>query len=69
MAEILEVYNKVEQESPDIKMLEGLVCPISHCALHYDKKLSELISKNVNLAFPIRDGIPILIISEARSLD
>ena len=69
MAEILEVYNKVEQESPDIKMLEGLVCPISHGALHYDKKLSELISKNVNLAFPIRDGIPILIISEARSLD
>jgi len=69
MVEIPEVYNKVEQESPDIKMLEGLVCPISHCALHYDKKLSELISKNVNLAFPIRDGIPILIISEARSLD
>ena len=69
MAEIPEVYNKVEQESPDIKMVEGLVCPISHCALHYDKKLSELISKNVNLAFPIRDGIPILIISEARSLD
>ena len=69
MAEIPEVYNKVEQEPPDIKMLEGLVCPISHCALHYDKKLSELISKNVNLAFPIRDGIPILILSEARCLD
>lgn len=69
MVEILEDSNKMEQESPDIKMLEGLVCPISHCALHYDKKLSELISKNVNLAFPIRDGIPILIISEARSLD
>lgn len=69
MVAILEDSNKMEQESPDIKMLEGLVCPISHCALHYDKKLSELISKNVNLAFPIRDGIPILIISEARSLD
>ena len=69
MVEILEDSNKMEEESPDIKMLEGLVCPISHCALHYDKKLSELISKNVNLAFPIRDGIPILIISEARSLD
>ena len=69
MVEILEDSNKMEQEFPDIKMLEGLVCPISHCALHYDKKLSELISKNVNLAFPIRDGIPILIISEARSLD
>ena len=69
MAEIPEVYNKVEQESPDIKMLEGLVCPISHGVLHYDKKLRELVSNNVNLAFPIRDGIPILIISEARSLD
>ena len=69
MVERPEDSNKMEQESPDIKMLEGLVCPISHCALHYDKKLSELISKNVNLAFPIRDGIPILIISEARSLD
>ena len=69
MVEIPEVYNKVEQEPPDIKMLEGLVCPISHGALHYDKKHMELISKNVNLAFPIRDGIPILIISEARSLD
>ena len=69
MVEILEDSNKMEQEFPDIKMLEGLVCPISHCALHYDKKLSELISKNVNLAFPIRDGIPILILSEARCLD
>ena len=69
MAEMLEDSNKVEQECPDIKMLEGLVCPISHGAFHYDKKHMELISKNVNLAFPIRDGIPILIISEARSLD
>ena len=69
MAEMLEDSNKVEHKSPDIKMLEGLVCPISHGALHYDKKHSELISKNVNLAFPVRDGIPILIISEARSLD
>ena len=69
MVEILEDSNKVEQEFPDIKMLERLVCPISHGTLHYDKKHMELISKNVNLAFPIRDGIPILIISEARSLD
>ena len=69
MVEILEESNKMEQESPDIKMLEGLVCPISHSNLHYDKKHRELISQNVNLAFPIRDGIPILIISEARSLD
>ena len=69
MVEILEDSNKVEQEFPDIKMLDGLGCPISHGTIHYDKKHMELISKNVNLAFPIRDGIPILIISEARSLD
>ena len=69
MVEILEDSNKVEQKFPDIKMLEGLVCPISHGTLHYDKKHMELISKNVNLAFPIRDGIPILILSQARCLD
>ena len=69
MAETQEASNKMDQKFPDIKMLEGLVCPISHGALHYDKEHNELISKNVNLAFPIRDGIPILIISEARSLD
>ena len=51
MAEIPEVYNKVEQESPDIKMLEGLVCPISHCALHYDKKLSELKNLRDQLSY------------------
>ena len=53
----------------DKKMLESLVCPISHSALHYDEKSSELISKNAKLAFPVRDGIPILAISEARQLE
>ena len=53
----------------DKKMLESLVCPISHSALHYDEKNSELISKNAKLAFPVRDGIPILLINEARQLE
>jgi len=53
----------------DKKMLESLVCPISHSALHYDEKNSELISKNAKLAFPVRDGIPILLIGEARKLE
>ena len=53
----------------DKKMLESLVCPISHSALHYDEENSELISKNAKLAFPVRDGIPILAISEARQLE
>ena len=50
-------------------MLESLVCPISHSALHYDEENSELISKNAKLAFPVPDGIPILVISEARQLE
>ena len=53
----------------DKKMLESLVCPISHSALHYDEENSELISKNAKLAFPVPDGIPILVISEARKLE
>ena len=53
----------------DKKMLESLVCPISHSALHYDEKKSELVSKNAKLAFPVRDVIPILLISEARQLE
>ncbi len=53
----------------DPKMLELLVCPLTKGNLHYDRKADELISKNAALAYPIRDGIPILLPSEARSLD
>ena len=62
-------FNRVENFLSDKKMLESLVCPISHSALHYDEKNSELISKNAKLAFRVRDGIPILVISEARQLE
>ena len=55
--------------SIDNKMLECLVCPITHNMLILSEDKRELVSRNANLAFPIRDGIPILIIKEARQLD
>lgn len=52
----------------DPKMLEALVCPQTHNTLSYDAEKQELVSKSAGLAFPIRDGIPILLIDEARAL-
>ena len=52
----------------DPRMLEALVCPVTHAALHYDAARSELVSDAAGLAFPIRDGIPIMLVDEARSL-
>ncbi|QPM91612.1 Trm112 family protein [Pseudooceanicola algae] len=52
----------------DRRMIEALVCPQSHTTLSYDAEAQELISRAANLAFPIRNGIPILLIDEARSL-
>jgi uncharacterized protein YbaR (Trm112 family) len=53
----------------DPKLLEILVCPLTKGPLSYDEKAQELISKSANLAFPIRDGIPIMLIDEARDID
>ena len=53
----------------DRKMLEALVCPDTHGPLTYDEESQELVSKKAKLAFPIRNGIPILLIDEARELD
>ena len=52
----------------DPKLLEILVCPVSKTKLYYDKAAQELISTAANLAFPVRDGIPILLEDEARQL-
>jgi|TARA_B100000686_G_scaffold343615_1_gene424762 uncharacterized protein YbaR (Trm112 family) len=52
----------------DPKLLELLVCPLTKTPLTYDRKNNELISKQANLAYPIRDGIPIMLVSEARAL-
>jgi uncharacterized protein len=53
----------------DRRMLEALVCPVTQATLHYDAEKQELVSKPGRLAFPIRDGIPIMLVSEARVLD
>lgn len=53
----------------DPKMLEALVCPQCHGRLHYDAESSELVSKAAHLAYPIRGGIPVLLIDEARRID
>ncbi len=54
--------------APDVKMLELLVCPLTHTVLHHDRDRSELVSRAGRLAFPIRDGIPIMLASQARPL-
>ena len=53
----------------DPKLLEILVCPLTKGPLEYDKANGELISKQANLAYPIRDGIPVMLVDEARPLD
>jgi len=53
----------------DRRMLEALICPKTHTSLEYDAENQELISRAANLAFPIRDGIPVMLIDEARVLD
>ncbi|MDG2269343.1 MAG: Trm112 family protein [Alphaproteobacteria bacterium] len=53
----------------DQKLLEILVCPVTKGPLDYDAGAQELISKQAGLAYPIRDGIPIMLADEARELD
>ena len=55
--------------SVDPKLLEILVCPLTKGQLIFDAKAQELISRSANLAFPVRDGIPIMLIDEARDID
>lgn len=53
----------------DRRMLEALVCPVTQAVLTYDAERQELVSKAAGLAFPIRDGIPIMLVGEARKID
>ncbi|MEM9468655.1 MAG: Trm112 family protein [Pseudomonadota bacterium] len=55
--------------SVDPKLLEILVCPLTKVPLRYEDKAGELISDQAKLAYPIRDGIPIMLIDEARQLE
>lgn len=53
----------------DRRMLEALICPRTQTTLKYDAKRQELISEAANLAYPIRNGIPVMLVDEARALD
>ncbi len=57
------------QTTIDPKLLEILVCPMTKGTLTYDREAQELISEKAGLAYPIRDGIPIMLIDEARRLE
>jgi uncharacterized protein len=57
------------QRVVDPKLLEILVCPVTRGPLTYDREEQELISEGAGLAYPIRDGIPIMLPDEARSLE
>ncbi|KUF12708.1 Trm112 family protein [Pseudoponticoccus marisrubri] len=53
----------------DRRMLEALICPVSQTGLEYDAERQELVSHRAGLAYPIRDGIPVMLVDEARKLD
>lgn len=57
-----------QPETVDPKLLSLLVCPLTKQPLHYDRERQELVSETAGLAYPIRDGIPIMLVDEAREL-
>lgn len=59
---------KEKQKEVDPKLLQELVCPQTKGPLVYDREKSELLSKKARLAYPIRDGVPIMLTDEARNL-
>ena len=59
---------KDNKDSFDVSLLDIIVCPITKEKLSYDKKNNELLSSKANLAFPIKEGIPILLLEEARKI-
>lgn len=56
------------QKDVDPKLLEVLVCPVTRGPLHYDRTAGELVSKKARLAYPVREGVPIMLPEEAREL-
>ena len=58
-----------ETKTVDLRLLKILVCPTTKTPLEYDSERQELISRRAGLAYPIRDGVPIMLPEEARALD
>ncbi|MEO6298478.1 MAG: Trm112 family protein [Paracoccaceae bacterium] len=68
MSDTPEIPDSTVAPIIDRRMLEALICPQTQRALRYDAERQELISDAAHLAFPIRDGIPIMLVSEARAI-
>lgn len=69
MSETDKTQGREAPAEVDPKLLEILVCPLTKQRLEYDRNAQELISRSAKLAFPIRDGIPVLLVEEARQLE
>lgn len=54
--------------SLDARLLDKLVCPVTRTRLHYDEAAQELVSEAAGLAYPVRDGVPVMLVEEARKL-
>lgn len=61
--------NATQNTTFDRRMIEALVCPVTQTVLSYDADKQELVSKAARLAFPIRDGIPVMLVDEARKIE
>jgi uncharacterized protein YbaR (Trm112 family) len=61
--------SELQEAEVDPRLLEILVCPVTHGPLEYDRARGELISRGAKLAYPIRDGVPIMLPEEARELE
>ncbi|KAF0231921.1 MAG: hypothetical protein FD175_482 [Beijerinckiaceae bacterium] len=67
--ETIAMSNAPQERGIDPKLLELLVCPVTKAALDYDAANNELVSRAAKLAYPIRDGIPIMLPEEARPIE
>ena len=63
------MMEKPEPTPVDPKLLDLLVCPLTKGPLRYDRERQELVSEQAGLAYPIRDGIPIMLVDQARPID
>ena len=68
MTDLIPAPERNPANAVDPKLLEILVCPLTKATLSYDRDKQELISREAGLAYPIRDGIPIMLVDEARQL-
>ena len=68
MTDLVPAPERNPANAVDPKLLEILVCPLTKAPLRYDREAQELISQEAGLAYPIRDGIPIMLVDEARHL-